>query len=639
MIRLFSFTLLILIKPLNADSIFYNTPNSFGGLGLVNTPSARFYDEGSLSLSYYDGYPDKKLSLAIYPYDWMEAIVFYSSFENLEYGGGFYEQDRKDKGFNIKFRIKEEDNWPAIALGFNDLGGTGYYSSEYIVSSYSIGNFDLNFGIGWGHLNGHDHFRNPFTLITDNFNDRINDLDLGGKFNLKSLFSGKKASFFGGINYVYSDKVFFNLEYDTISDNEKIRYKSKESDYSFGINFQPNSKLTFGLNYERGSNISLNISSRRNLLNDHTKFKSLKIKSKNRYENLRRILALNNIGVSKISKENDQLHLEITQYQFSTFNKLDSVVSSSIEESEVKEVVVKSYGIAGLKVIEPNSKVEYEDNIYTRKDKGLNQAFSLNIRPFLASREEFFKGALLLEHDSEIILGKGLFFSTNLKISLADNFDDLRYPPVDTYPAQVRSDIKQYLNNLGENISIGRAQLEYFKTTSKNNHFLVSLGIYEDMFSGYGFEYLNYSYDKQFSWGFDVHKAYKRDYEFGLGLLDFQNTTYHLNLFYRNERVIPFDIKASVGEYLAGDKGITIELSRRFNNGVEFGVFSTFTDVSFDKFGEGSFDKGIFLKIPFGQNYSSLSNFIWRPLTKDPGSKLIRKNDLYSLVNKFRKVN
>ena len=72
---------------------------------------------------------------------------------------------------------------------------------------------------------------------------------------------------------------------------------------------------------------------------------------------------------------------------------------------------------------------------------------------------------------------------------------------------------------------------------------------------------------------------------------------------------------------------------------MEFGVFSTFTDVSFDKFGEGSFDKGIFLKIPFGQNYSSLSNFIWRPLTKDPGSKLIRKNDLYSLVNKFRKVN
>ena len=50
-------------------------------------------------------------------------------------------------------------------------------------------------------------------------------------------------------------RFFFNLEYDTISDNKKIRYKSKESDYSFGINFQPNSKLTFGLNYERGSNI------------------------------------------------------------------------------------------------------------------------------------------------------------------------------------------------------------------------------------------------------------------------------------------------------------------------------------------------------------------------------------------------
>ena len=68
-------------------------------------------------------------------------------------------------------------------------------------------------------------------------------------------------------------------------------------------------------------------------------------------------------------------------------------------------------------------------------------------RPFLASREEFFKGAILLENNSEFILRDNLFFNTNIKYSLADNFDDLIYPPATTFPAQVRSDVKDYLKN------------------------------------------------------------------------------------------------------------------------------------------------------------------------------------------------
>ena len=75
----------------------------------------------------------------------------------------------------------------------------------------------------------------------------------------------------------------------------------------------------------------------------------------------------------------------------------------------------------------------------------------------------------------------------------------------------------------------------------------------------------------------------------------------------------------------------------KFNKGIEIGAFATFTDVSFDEFGEGSFDKGIFFRIPFGINYN-LKNFVWRPLTKDPASKLNKKNDLYSLVDRYSKV-
>ena len=187
-----------------------------------------------------------------------------------------------------------------------------------------------------------------------------------------------------------------------------------------------------------------------------------------------------------------------------------------------------------------------------------------------------------------------MLLNINLKYSLADNFDDLRYPPVDTFPAQVRSDVKQYLKNMDEGILIGRAQIDYYKTLTENNHLMFSLGILEDMFSGLGIEYLYYKPDTNYSFGFELFNVKKRDYEWQFGHLEYQNITGHINFNYRNYGIIPFDMQISYGEYLAGDVGATIEFSRNYKNGMEFGVFASFTDVSTDQFGEGSFDKGVF---------------------------------------------
>jgi hypothetical protein len=56
------------------------------------------------------------------------------------------------------------------------------------------------------------------------------------------------------------------------------------------------------------------------------------------------------------------------------------------------------------------------------------------------------------------------------------------------------------------------------------------------------------------------------------------------------------------------------------------GLWATLTDVPFDDFVEGSFDKGIFLKIPFdsllgGNTRSSYSTRI-RPIQRDGGARL-----------------
>jgi len=90
-----------------------------------------------------------------------------------------------------------------------------------------------------------------------------------------------------------------------------------------------------------------------------------------------------------------------------------------------------------------------------------------------------------------------------------------------------------------------------------------------------------------------------------------------------------------LGKYLAGDKGITLDLSRRFKNGFTLGIFATKTDLSSEEFGEGSFDKGFYFSIPMESFFSDYRQgniaFGLHPLTKDGGSMLNLTNSLYSL--------
>ena len=79
-------------------------------------------------------------------------------------------------------------------------------------------------------------------------------------------------------------------------------------------------------------------------------------------------------------------------------------------------------------------------------------------------------------------------------------------------------------------------------------------------------------------------------------LLDYQTTVGHLNFYY--DAGPWFDIEVNAGRFLAGDWGATTTISRTFGSGWEVGGYATLTDVPFQTFGEGSFDKAIFVSIP-----------------------------------------
>lgn len=628
-----------------ADSLKYNSFNNHGVVGLINIPTARFMPESTAGVTFFYGDPDQKITLTSFPYDWLEASVFYTNIQDKEYGSGF-DQDYKDKGFNIKLRLKEEGLFPAIAVGINDIAGTGFYSSEYFVASYGIENIDLHAGIGWGTLNGVGNYKNPLTILSDKFKFRPNDLESqGGQFQPSRYFSNKDISTFYGATYALNDNFLFKYEYDSSNDPGLVGYENFSSRHSYSFEYNFNENLALGLSYERGNYIGFKFLYKKlsNPKKSKIPYKNLSTEEKNdpnKYNRLISSLNKNGIGVNSIKESKSGIAIEVTQFQHPSLEILKEIVATSAADSEIDKKVYTRYKTADL-IVSDEIDSNFDKNatfIYKREsESNFYSANTINIRPYIASREAFLKFAVLLENNSEYVFTDNFFFSSNLKYSIWSNFDDLYVPAKDTYPAQVRSDIKDYLNNFNNGVIIGRAQFDFHRTLKKNNHIMVTGGILEEMFSGIGFEYLNFNPRNNYAYGFELFNAAKRDYKLRLGHTGYSQETGFINFYYRNYNIIPFDAKLSYGKYLAGDRGFTIELKRRFQNGATFGVFASKTDVTAKQFGEGSFDKGIYFNFPFvGNNFI---NYTWRPLTKDPGAKLNRKHTLHDLLVKFQPYN
>ena len=132
----------------------------------------------------------------------------------------------------------------------------------------------------------------------------------------------------------------------------------------------------------------------------------------------------------------------------------------------------------------------------------------------------------------------------------------------------------------------------------------------------------------------------QRDFDQHFGLRDYDVTTGHATLYWHTgwENTL---VKLSAGQYIAGDRGVTVDIARQFDNGVKMGVFATKTDVSASDFGEGSFDKGILLTIPLRwttpfETRQEINGDL-RSLSSDGGAQLAIANRLYPTVRDLDK--
>jgi len=230
-------------------------------------------------------------------------------------------------------------------------------------------------------------------------------------------------------------------------------------------------------------------------------------------------------------------------------------------------------------------------------------------------------------------LTRGWYVEATAVTSLYDTFNAIRRGTNSVLP-HVRSDIGSYLKQ--EKIGLENLSTSYFFKLAPEIYGWATAGYLEQMFAGAGGELLYRPFGKRWAIGIDLWAVQQRGYDVLLNLRDHQAITGHLTAYYE----LPWhDVKLAVsaGQYLAGDKGVTFQFSRRFSTGVEVGAWFTLTNVSAARFGEGSFDKGIRLVIPFEwvAPFATRSGYelALRPIQRDGGQRLNGDTVLYGLTD------
>lgn len=668
--------------------------NVYGGVGLIVTPNARFSEDGEFGFGFSSEIPFNRLYAKSQAFPWLEAVLRYTEETYRSYNNSGV-QTNKDKGIDFKIRLlRETTNLPQIAMGFNDLGGTGRYASEYLVASKKYENFDLSLGMGWGRLAGLNHFTNPFGWVIDNKKIRGGYGKYGGKVNFSRLFSGNTTSIFGGLEYFtpinnlslkveydssdYSDSIGQERHYDKIGDIFEI-----DSRINYALNYRKEvgerDKIDFSMGFIRGNTLYANLSVHSNL-NFAGSRKIIMGAEKLRQSNLEPYLDLNkdwqkylteriiwemgNVGfvTHNVIYNKNELAAEISQGRFLKTSQafdLAARVLANNSPKNIKQITVINIdqGIETIratidreKLVEAVSKgglpeelLEFDqvrllsDEAVISANEYLYPNFFWEIRPHmmgtLQHQESFYFWQLEALLHTEYSIKKGLYFTTDIGINIANNYEGYTYHVPDGELYHVRQDRRLYLTE-GES-GLRRMALDYVLDINPNLKAKFSLGYLEWMYGGAGGEIVYMPDHRRWALGFESYWVKQREYDQRLSFKDYETVTGFLS-YYRDIPFYDMRLKLSMGRFLAEDIGAHIDISRRFKTGARVGGIVALTDCDAECVGEGSFNKWIYFELPMDLFYTrsntrSRTGYYWSPLTKDAGQK-IEQGGLYNLM-------
>ena len=642
-----------LAKPLVASD--------FGVQGLVDIPTARMSADGTLTTTAAVQSRTNSYSITYQATPWLEGTFRYTGFNN------FFHYDRN---YEAKVRLLPEQKYlPQLALGIRDLVGTGVYGSEYLVASKKYGNFDVTVGMGWGRLSGKGDFNNPLIKFSDSFEVRDAFDGVGGEFSTGMFFSGKKAGLFGGVSYQpESLPLSVMLEYNP----DQYSYESARG------GLRPASPLSAAIKWDASPGLSLSLSRQHQqewgvelsaaldtklvsprrttprftssldmapqdlppqinprdwydtLLYDVERSGLLLLEASIEDNSHTAVLVMRNrdyaVWVDAVAKMTvlADLHLpsSVNTFRFvieEEGHRLKSVQMRrpSLAYGQNRELMERQISILpGRKLMSPQRKTDFTQN---------KLFFDIN----LATRFQFFdpdnpaRYQLYANVKMDLVLPRSWELRSAYGVDITNNFDESNRINSDSILPHVRSDIVKYL--IEGDSGLNSLFLQKRGTAYKNLHYRVFGGVLEEMYSGVGGEVLYQPFQSRLAYGLSANWVRQRDYVKTFNHLDYQTTTAFASVYWASP-FYNFDVAVHAGKYLAKDIGATLEVRRSFSNGWMVGLWATITDVPFDDFGEGSFDKGMFFKIPFdallGRNTRGSYSTQVRPIQRDGGQRL-----------------
>jgi hypothetical protein len=608
------------------------------------------------------------------------------------------DQSYKDKSIDAKFRLLQESDtgwWPDLSVGFIDVGGTGLFSSEFLAATKQFGNVDATIGMAWGYLGQTGGMTNPIGSVVDKYKTRqaTSNSGRGGQFSQDTWFSGP-VGLFGGLQWQTPwQRWTAKLEYESndYSREPLGRPLRSDSPVNFGLTYAATRWVDLSVSYERGNEVSFVISlhaplnrkppaklldpkplalepsAMTNMVLQH----SLEQVDWQTVRTEAEALTQWRIGTLRIV--GDTLEVVVTQTSgLYTSDRVDlmSRLLHTKAPSHIRLFVVQlqTRGVEMNRVVVDRAQFAKErSQLVSVREQRLQPAM-VSVDPMGSPEINIIQAPETLPGSSwwgDLTGGLGMSYAHHLggpdgfwlyqigvsasaewrprpdtwvsalgNHRLIDNYERFKITTESALP-QVRTLMRRYYTDTRTTIpNLQATHIGQLSIGGGQHFYSVYAGYLEWMFGGAGAEYLWRPWRSPVSVGVDINRVRQREFNQRLDFRDYETTTGHITGYWEtgwNDIMV----QLKVGQYLAQDKGATLDVSRIWSNGVSFGMYATKTNVSAEQFGEGSFDKGVYLSIPFDALLPKRStfrgSFVWQPITRDGGAILGRRYPLYGL--------
>lgn len=662
-----------------SEPMIGNSRGTYGLPGLIDMPSAESRPDGTLGASLFrmGGTQRNTFSFQITPR--ITGAFRYSRVPGLFSGGGAL----YDRSFDIHYQFLDETDWrPAFAVGLRDFIGTGVYSSEYIVATKTIGDsLRATAGLGFGRLGSNGSWGTPFA-------DRpALDFGEGGKANSNQWFRGDVAPFFG-LAWAPNDKLTVKAEYssDAYVSEVAAGEMDRNSSLNFGVDYRFNSNASVAAYYLYGSEVglqfTLNIDPRKPPFPSGIEKAPLPVRPRPTpsadpegwsgawtadsevHPGIQRVVAE---SLKKDGQILESMSLSATRAEVRVRNETYGAQPQAIGHTariltralppSVETIVVTSVA-RGMPVSSVTFKrrdleqLENENSVTLlqrvaisdaaagpdeglRVTEGLFPRFQWAITPYgeasLFDPDDPFRMDAGASLSATYEFSPGIVLSGTVRQKILGNLDESTRAS-DSTVYHVRSDLVEYQKH--GDVAIQNLTLAWFGRPAENVYSRVTVGLLERMYGGISGEVLWKPVDSRLALGAELNYVKQRDFDQQFNFLDYEVMTGHASAYYDIGK--GFTGQLDVGRYLNKDWGGTIAIDREFANGWKVGAFATFTDMSADDFGEGSFDKGIRVSIPVawttGKPSVNKVNTTIRPLTRDGGARLDVDGRLYENI-------